>query len=228
MKRYKQTTTFVGNPYYRPKPEPLPEVVQPDARPYLHTVEAGAELPLIQSVVWGVIGGALALVIAIAKKQWWTNCLTWGAGAFVVTFGLAWLTYQRHWFRLASLERLLNTDIDGDGIVGNDIPQVTINLKDTSEGGWHESTFDLPTSQEQLRSLAFGILAGVPYAEGHWIGRGQPFSKPAFYTLRAELMKRKLVEYVNPSAPAQGYRFTRTGMAVLRYFSPAKEQKGKP
>jgi uncharacterized membrane protein YeaQ/YmgE (transglycosylase-associated protein family) len=229
--RSQQVTTFIAPGTLRPALERASEVVQPDARPYLHTIEAGATLPLFQSLIWGVITGLLAMVISAAYKQTLMQVVLWMIGAFLGGFGIAWMTYQRHWFKLASLEQLLNSDLDGDGVIGEESPQPSIHVRVDEvavDGIAHHSIyFDLPASEEQMRSLAFGILAGVPFSEGHWTGRNQPFSTRQFRTMRAELIKRGVLMAVNPSAPAQGYQFNAAGRAILRYYCPVTELKGK-
>jgi hypothetical protein len=230
-RRFNQTTSMYYGAPSQPAQEPPPTVVQPDARPYLHTVEAGALLPLIQSLIWGALAGLGALVLSVTGRQSFRGSLLWTCGAFVVVTGLAWMAYQRHWFSISSLEKLMGVDIDGDGVIGSQAvtPEVTIRLQDTQDGAYQETRISLPATMEQLRTLAAGVLSGVPLAEGHWIGqsRGQPFSKAQFYALRAEMIRRGLVEYINPTAPAQGYQLTRAGMAVMRYLSPTLETKDK-
>jgi hypothetical protein len=198
--------------------------VQPGARPYLHTIEAGAKLPLLQSVVWGLVAGTMTLVIALSNHPRWPGCLLWSVAVFLIGFALAWMFYQRHWFRLSSLERLTGLDPNGDGVIGAETRQAQIITRiELVDPGppWHSQIFDLPATDKQLTALAAGINAGVPFAEAYWTGRGGPFSVKQFRSLRAELVRRKLLAAANPDAPAQGYALTAAGRAILKHYSPA-------
>lgn len=197
-------------------------IAKSEDRPYLHTVEAGAKLPLIQSAIWGLAAGLLALIAILSLGiPMWPDDLLWPAWAAIVGFALAWRNYQRHWFRLSSLERLTGVDLNGDGKVGSEVrsePQVVsvqINEVD-KDGHFHvRRQFDLPASREQMEQLAYGLLRmNRPFTFREWTGKGKPFSDNEFETLRSEMIKRGLV--ANNGADARrGLTLTEAGRAVL-------------
>ena len=75
----------------------------------------------------------------------------------------------------------------------------------------------LPCSEEQLKALAGGVVSGSTLTEGRWCG--SVFSRRQFVELRDEMLKRHLVEWVSPGAPARGLKVTPAGMAVFRHLA---------
>ncbi|HEC61415.1 hypothetical protein LCGC14_0761740 [marine sediment metagenome] len=81
------------------------------------------------------------------------------------------------------------------------------------------SIVNLPVSRTDLKTLAMGLDSGLSFSESSWTGRGALFSRSEFRQLRDVMIKRKLLQWVNPYARAQGLELTRTGRAVMRYLS---------
>lgn len=211
--------------FYGTPPAVTPAGTQPGARPYLHTMEAGARLPLLQSVIWGVVAGLLALIAVCSGRPMWPDDLLWPAGAAVAGFALAWMGYQRHWFKLSSLERLTGLDINGDGRIGQQVRNVPLRVVPVqvneidANGHFHvRKQFNLPASEEQLEQLAYGLLRlNRPLTFREWTGKGKPFSDNEFEALRSEMIKRGLV--TNSGAEARrGLVLTETGRATMEKF----------
>jgi hypothetical protein len=196
---------------------PLPRE-SPAGRQHLHTVQAGAWLPLAQAVITGMILGLAALVIVWVFRA--RNPWTWGAGVFAISCSTTWLQHQRHWFSLTKLENLTGLDLNGDQTIGSrqeyEPPEVRVRLSEVSEvGHWREQTFSLPVTIDQLQELAEGITTGRPFSEREWCGKGKPFSINQFRQLRIELLKRGCVA-VDPNDARQGFTWTRAGAALIR------------
>ena len=69
-------------------------------REYLHTMAAGAWLPVVQSLVSGVIVFVIVIVIGLAAR--WRDPLTVAGVIGVIAWGLAWWSHVSHWFTLNS------------------------------------------------------------------------------------------------------------------------------
>jgi len=186
----------------------------------LHTLEAGAWLPGVQSAISGVL--AFVVVLAVALSGRWRSAFTWSVVAGVVASGLTWLYLVRHWLSLTGLERLTGLDLDNDGIIGepknaeSSIQEIRVRVSEVTEGGnYKESIYALPLDSGQLSALAAGMAEGLPLAESAWCGRGRPFSQREFRTLRAELTRRGLVALANPKDARQGYILTVAGRHVM-------------
>lgn len=200
---------------------------------YLHTVQAGAWLPMWQSLVTGAGFGALILVIGLHFR--WRSVGYWSLVFGILAFLIVWLLRQNHWLRLTA-EHLLNRDLDNDGYIGQppiaapDPLPVTTRISLTDRNGssdYHEKIFQLPATEEQLVALAAGINAGVTFAEAYWTGAGAPFSLREFRRLRAYMVKHGILEMVDSKAPNQGFRLTAAGQAIFSHFrQPTPEGQG--
>jgi hypothetical protein len=200
----------------------------PAGRQHLHTLTAGALLPFIQAGMTGII---TCLVIAIVfsslrfKSPW-----SWGGTIGAIAWGLTWLSLQRHWFSLTSLEQITGLDLNKDGSIGKPpennahIPDrfVQVRLSDSpSNGNLHIVNFSLPASAEQMNKFAEGLHSGTTLSERNWTGPGRPFSIEQFRRLRIELQKRGLVTPNSDKDGRQGFILTESGEAfILEYLSP--------
>lgn len=194
------------------QPPPMP------TREYLHGMTAGAWLPLAQAGISGGIVAAVILALALYGRA--RSPLVWAVSGGLLVMGLSWLRLQRHWFRLTSLESLVGVDLDQDGQIGANASPVCIRLQEIKgDGHYQETRYTLPATQEQLESLAAGILRGESFSESVWTGKGRPFSVSEFRGLRAELIRRGLVALANPKDSRQGYAFTVAGRQVLQGFT---------
>jgi hypothetical protein len=80
-------------------------------------------------------------------------------------------------------------------------------------GGTYQS---LPVEPDKLYRYARGVLDGRGLAEAEWIGRRGLFSKSEYATLRASLVERGILAWVNEDSHSQGLYITRGGKAFLR------------
>jgi hypothetical protein len=213
--------------------ELLPEVIQlresPTGRAYLHNMTAGAWLPLMQSVISGLVAGVAVLAVGLAGR-WRSPWADAGIVAALVV-GLSWLVMARHWLSLTALERLTGLDLNHDGRVGEPEEQETQPTREpdfvrvqvdhvTAAGHVGESQiFNLPATREQLAALAAGVLRdGLTFSERVWTGQGKPFSVDGWRSLRSEFIKRGLLALVSAKDPRQGYVLTLAGRHVLESF----------
>jgi len=92
--------------------------------------------------------------------------------------------------------------------------RVQIEITEPEAGRWR--LVDLPdVTPAQLAELARGLALGRPFAEAEWCGRGRPFSKATFRTMRAELLERGILAPRHPRAPWQGFALTPAGRHIM-------------
>lgn len=70
-----------------------------------------------------------------------------------------------------------------------------------------------------LIDFADSVLEGAPTTEDYWTGEEKLFPRNKFRRMRDEFIHHRLAEWVNPSRPQKGWRFTRLGLAALRTIS---------
>jgi hypothetical protein len=205
----------------------LPSPSKGDKR-YLHTLTAGAWLPMVQS---GITGTLVLVVLVVLGYYWrwrspWTVATVIGLLAWVGS----WVLLQSHWFRLTDLERLTGLDFNRDGRIGeadslapsplSQTQRISLTVFEGRADGslsGNSVSYDLPCTLEQLQELAAGLIEdGLPFAERTWCGAGLPFSVEGFRELRAELMRRGLVALVNGKDARQGYNLTVKGEDIFR------------
>ena len=185
-------------------------------RSYLHTVTAGAVLPLIQAGVSALAAGTLMLFLLSSART--RTMFTWSGVVMVIVFILTWLYLQRHWLTLTA-EQITHLDLNQDGVIGE--PEtVRIEVTDRSDNAWHQSTYDFPASKEQMEILAEGVIAGTGFKEAYWTGAGAPFSQTKFRKLMAYLLNKGLIELVNEKSANQGYRLSVHGRPVFEHLAP--------
>lgn len=213
-------------------PPTTPPPYQPPARDgvhetaFLHKPEAGAKVPFIQAVITGALVAALFAFICIKLRvpdAWFYI----GVIFCLITLAM-WLVLQKHWFTLTDihrLERLTGLDLNKDGQIGGEsfpprVHSVRVNVHQETDSGYPQmQSVDFPISEETLRTLAEGLLNGMPFSEREWAGAGKPFSINEFRTARSEMLKRGLLALANPKAPQQGFVLTRAGRAVFEHFA---------
>jgi hypothetical protein len=193
----------------------------------LHTLEAGAMLPVAQSFVWGLVCMVVTIVLAVSGRMRTGAVALLSALAFAVAFGLAWWLYQRRWFALTKRETLHGLDLNGDGWIGRpgygmpargrSAPALRVQVDEiTSEGHVKVSKlFDLPAAQSQLEELAEGLLRQKrPFSFREWTGKGKTFSDDQFEALRQEMIKRGLAVIAGADA-RRGLELTKVGRRVF-------------
>jgi hypothetical protein len=192
------------------------------AQEYLHTPQAGALVPLAQAAVTGALVAAIVCTVLVWQKV--SDSLVFTLLSFLVVTLVSWVVLQRHWFSLTAVERFTGLDINGDGRIGDKSivksHVVEIDLRTRDEGGYlHSAVATLPVRESDFVTVARGVAAGRPFTEREWTGADNPLSINQFKDVRAEMIKRGILEPVNRDAPQQGYKFTRSGKAVLAYFA---------
>lgn len=207
---------------------------QPPARPAIEYTHdswiQGVLVPFTQSVVTAVFSGLAIGSLASLLK---INVSPWQAGFVAGSLaGLAgWLAYRNHWEWgiTATIETLLQLDLDRNGIIGNQgIPQPESVRVELVKDPCHQEFIDLPYP-EKLPQLASGIIEGKrQFAQSVWCGNGQLFTRPQFETLRAEMIRRGLAEWKHPAAPAQGVELTAAGRAIFRKMASRTDSPTLP
>jgi hypothetical protein len=201
----------------------------PAGRQHLHTLTAGAWLPFLQAGMSGVIT-CLVVVITFSTLRV-RSAWSWGGVLGAIAWGFTWLSLQRHWFSLTSLEQITGVDLNKDGFIGTPPAPVqspdrfvNVRLSETSQGNLHILNFQLPATSEQLQCLAEGLSMGTTLSERNWTGQGRPFSIEQYRKLRLELQKRGLVKPTSDKDGRQGYELTEAGEAfVLECLSPTPD-----
>jgi len=194
-------------------------------RTHYQKKETAVLIPLFQAFVTGIFLGIMAGVLSVCveyEHPWRAMFLTW---AGVQSF--AWLALLVRWAGLVkSLETALNYDIDRDGVIGEEDEEEEIQpvkIEVIQNEGRHVQFADLPITEAQLVALAVGVIQGASFSEGQWTGKGAPFSRSEFRTVRDLFIRRGWLEWVNPSARSQGLELTAPGHAVMRHFASMVE-----
>ncbi len=207
-----------------------PATSQHAERQYLHTLVAGALLPLAQSTITALVVAigtyAIAAIVFDAVDPHKPAILF-----FAITWVFMLLKLQRHWLSLTAVEKIMQMDLNRDGVIGEATEQaeaqprrVVIMMDRVKENGHYEvgdqsALVKLPCDDEQLHTLAMGLINGLPFSEKQWTGKDKPFSTNEFRELRAEMQKHDLIEYVNDKDPRQGIRLTDAGRAVIEEYA---------
>lgn len=191
-------------------------------RSYLHSLTAGALLPLCQSLIPGVMVGVILLVIGYSLR-WqhpWVVSLVIGS----ITVLGTWLNLAGHWkasTRLGELP-LVNQVNDIAVMQPREIIRVQIEELDNNGHIRNKTIYDLPASRDQLEALAHGVLQlGMSLSERNWAGAGKPFSIDRYRSLRLELERRGVIVLASGKDARLGYTMTRAGRAVFRQFIPS-------
>jgi len=185
---------------------------------YFHTLPVAVVYPLLQSTITGI---SLGLSV---------GALAWVAGhdrpaalgllsASIIQSG-TWLLSLSRWHKwVYRLEDLTGWDLNQDGRIGREDPPEPVRVEVIQDNGRRVDFIDLPASQDQLVSLASGLITGIPLSENNWTGSGAPFSKREFHSIRDLLIRRGLARWINPRARAQGLELTGSGRSVMRRFA---------
>jgi hypothetical protein len=226
MNTYK-AAAYVAQPGPALQPVDLGDSRYITAQEYLHTHTAGALVPLAQAAITGALVAGIACTVLVWQSV--PDTLVYTVLTFLGVTLAAWIVLQRHWFSLTAIEKATGLDINGDGVIGEKTKRnhvVSIDLRTIDQGGYQKSVrVDLPVSEQDLAIVAAGIVAGRPFTEREWTGSTNPLSVNQFRDIRDEMIKRGILEPVNPKAPQQGYKFTMAGMHAMKYFAALSPTK---
>lgn len=134
-------------------------------------------------------------------------------GAMLVNRKLLWM-----------VEKITNTDLDGDNQVGEpDQPPIELNVTHADETGRFKQMFrfTLPAgvTEQSFCDFASGVtLEQRGLSEAAWAGHGRPFSKAEYGTLLDSLTRSGIIRWKNERHPAQGRELTGAGRRSLLKF----------
>ena len=109
---------------------PLPRLYGSDS------LRDGVLVPALQAILTGLLSGlALAGVLWLAGVE---SAWRWSVALIPVIWLLMWLLSLSHW--RASLERLLNRDLNNDGVIGEQPVRILSSLLPRCALSWKETT----------------------------------------------------------------------------------------
>ena len=205
------------NKLYQVMDQPAAAMPTDDNRQFLHTSQAGVVVPLLQSVVIGLMVFVFVLMIG------WNWLDPWKVSALAgMAASIGWFIFSmKRWTELTRpMIRISSVDDDNNPATQN---VIRVQLDRVTDTGHYQQTsiFDLPqgVTEQMMADLANGILnMHRPFTEGEWCGTGKTFSMPKFRQLRTLLENRKLTEPVNEKDKRQGIRFNSDGEQFLQGF----------
>jgi hypothetical protein len=185
-----------------------------DNKRYLHTVTAGAWLPMLQSGLSGLIAFILVLVIGLAAR--WRSPLTAAGVIGVTVWALAWLSLWRHWLTLTRFDQEGQPEPTPSLLSQkHELRVIVSEIKDNGHLAAGQY-YDFPCTIDQLQDLARGLIdQDRAFSEREWTGAGRPFSIGGFRDLRREFISRGLVCLASGLDQRQGYILTLEGRRVL-------------
>jgi len=185
------------------------------------SLRVGVLLPAAQAAVSGCFwGGCFGGLVGVANHLEFLNISSVAIG---VTFGCIAALYS--WDKgLNNWRRLIYGEMESISPV-SDEPAILepVRVEILSDYGNRGEFLDLPVEPEQIVALASGIVQGASLTESRWIGRGKPFSRGEFVSLRDELIRRGLARWVSPGTPSRGVQVSSKGFAVMRCFAAMAE-----
>lgn len=199
--------------------------VQQNERPHLDTMTAGAWLPFTQASIIALVVGVGVFVIA-----WLVFDVMDPHKPALLIAVIAWVAMlvklQRHWLSRTTgiIERIIERDINNDGVIGQPEEvkprKVTIDMSTISrDKGYQSNRINFPGSEEQLQTLAAGLLNGMTFTERNWSGNGKLYTSPEFRELKTVMFAHGLIEYVSEADKRQGIRLTEKGGIAMRELS---------
>lgn len=213
---------------------PAPVINKSNDKEFLHTFTAGAMLPLVQASITALIIGVSVLVIEVYMFDA-LDPFRVTIPATVIAWVATWLISVRRWFTLTNIERVVNLDINHDGQIGETkrapVKVVRVQIDRIRENGHiqQQSIIDLPIGEQELTTLARGLMNHIPFSEKRWTGEGNLFSIDEFRALRSELIRRELLTLANEKDRRQGYTLTEAGRALMQQMAasptPAQDEE---
>jgi hypothetical protein len=181
-----------------------------------HTVQGGVAVPMLQSVVTGILFAFLVLTgywLTLGFTAWRLFWFALAAGVFIAWLGA--LGKWRTWI---------------DAVVGIDHQQqptpvyqletvqtyrLDIRWNDGQAGDWLDG---FGTDWPKLRDWFVAVYLGRSLGESHWCGARAPFSKGEYHIMLDRLNEQGIIR-ARGKHHAQGYELTARGRAVARAFA---------
>lgn len=200
-----------------PRGEIVTSVPGYSEKKFLHTLVAGAWLPLVISLITGAILLLLSAVTIWVIDRGWS--IRWAVLIGAIGAAGTWLIMLRRWMDITRLEEITGLDLNRDGVIGEEVVIKKIKLQASrydEKGKYQGSSFyDLPINEDQLIKLARGVVAGVPFSEREWTGEGNPLSSGEFRRLRHAAIARGLLVMVSEKDPRQGFKWVAEAMHMF-------------
>lgn len=170
-----------------------------------------------QAIVSSLIVGACGVGLnAWLHGPWFAPLLGMGVSAALVWF----LTLSDSRSLLRRVERITNTDLDGDQVVGAPEPErhEYVFTEKKPDGAISMSmTYDLgDISPERLQTFAKAILAGQSTKTSNWTGAAGLFSRAQYDRLRDKLIQRDLARWCSSKNKATGWALTKRGADLFQ------------
>lgn len=184
------------------------EVERPTARP---TLEAQVLVPLFQAAVIGLVAGLLTTWLLVdvldAVRSWWP-----AAGLLMLaTFGLSFVAkVGAAEATLWSVERWLNADLSGDGVVGRPEPEAHI----VTVIGPGASTL---SPEERKRAKFITFIQGVEATGDGGYDRWEPvLGRDRYLEFRDALLRCGLATWRDPDNHRLGWDLTRSAEQIVK------------
>jgi len=198
------------------------------------SMESDVLVPFLQStftgLLAGIVGSGVALLVFPTSPAWIS-----GPSVGAIAWGIAWMVLLKdHRALLWEIERVIKTDIDQDGQIGqpgeadaaadqdtaprrNDVTRVE--LTEQTRTSQRIVNMELPIDPNKFRILARGVLNGFPLSEAQWAGKGNLLSTPKFRQFQDALLERSFATWKDPEAHRLGIQLTRGGISLFRSIS---------
>jgi signal transduction histidine kinase len=212
MPKYNQQTPYVIYP--QPEHKPAKETG-------LHSLVAGAQLPLLQALISGLM--VAVLVAYMAYQAMWLDWLSAGLIAGLIVALIVWGLQIKSWSKLAwYIEQATGIDLPGDYQPEPD--RIVLDIADKRDGAYSVNRLYLDCSLETMQRFARNALAGKLSEKDNRRIFGD---LETWISVRDELEARALIEWKSADR-ARGVRLTQKGQRAMRQLlsSPAPlEQK---
>ena len=219
---YQTDETWMAPAPFQP-PVRQESFIQPTPAPTYQSMMVGVWLPVVQSLVTGLLLGIAASLFSLLAGASALIAVRLGGGVGILTLCLVWLSRFIHWTRVVQfMELMFQHDFDKDGYEGPPPVQVVeVLLQHHDQNGYRTVTDRRKYSAtfRQMEALAIAILRqGKPFSEDALAGSRRPFSQNELRHLRSEFEKDALIA---PRGKGNsGWEFTEEGRAVLEEFLP--------
>jgi len=196
-------------------------------RNHLHTVEAGAWLPALQSLIGGTFVGICAIILSVYLG--WQKPVLIGLFVCFIVVTAIFLILLARWLNLtAPIERITGWDINQDGWIGEAVEpeQIEITVRKEDGGIYRGATMlSIGMTAARFRELCQGAYRNIQannnsFSEAQWVGRDKLFSnRNEFVQLRDQFIRRGVLEWANPDRRESGTRFTQWGIGLIKGFA---------
>jgi hypothetical protein len=188
---------------------------------YLFSLNAGAKLPLAQSLIMGCSLGVSMMTLA-----WLVGVhRPWIVGILTLTLSQAGfiILWVFRWFNMTNLERLTGMDLNQDGEIGEPTT-VRVEIMKRNKTGYEMQIMELPATEWQLRRLAVGLVKGIAFSERQWTGKNAPFSSSEFRALRSVMIQKGLIRAASEKDNRTGFVLTEAGQALMEQLCKGMEE----